>query len=206
MPDEGAPTVEIRELAANQYALFFFLDDDSALDGHTWSDLIQAYGRAENLSLDDVIHDPESDLYSATATAIEPLEEVAAAIDALAGNSKLRSEYLRAISTTDRPHDDEDMTTEEFLEWMVEAEYNMAVSRNFMFDLDSLRDAQQAETIKREIERRGYKVTLEIDDPDIYFQITARIQPLLIEVLEIEAYLRSVAAKFGVRYIGFGIN
>lgn len=198
--------VEIKKTENEQYCLIFNPSDiERSIDGYAWELLIKAYCRDEKISLEDVNHDPESDMYGAFASDIRPLEGIAVAIEALASNNILRDKLLKVVSELTISRDDDDMSTEEFLEWMSEAGYDMSTPKAFIFDLDCVKDEEQAKAIQIEVERKGYKTETEILDDEVYFQVKVSVKPVLDLVLEIESSLESVARKYNAKYIGFGI-
>lgn len=144
-------------------------------------------------------------MYSALASNKEPLEEIATAIETLISNRDLCEKYVKSYDQLAFSEDD-DMSTEEFIAWMDDAGYNMNRPRIFKFDLDYIEDEKQAELIKNIIENKGYKTKIETYDGEVFFELRANIKPNLKDILEIESFLESVAKKYNVKYIGFGIN
>ncbi len=192
-------------MKSGQYYLTFHSDVEcGSIDGYIWSLLVQAYCRANKMSLAGASHDPESDSYSAIAQEMEPLEKISEAIDALLADDSLREDYISRIGELDQSQDDDDLTTKEYLEWMTEAEYDMTVPQTFTFDLDGVKDAEQARVIQSEIEKKGYKTKVEIIDGEVFFEVIVKTEPTLNVVLDIESYLESVALTFDAKYIGFG--
>jgi len=199
--------VKIEALDTNQYYLSFDVNDiKHSKDGHTWALLIQTYCRNKKINLGDVTHDPESDLYAAIASTKESLEKISSVIQVLISDHYLFEKTLQKVNELDDYHDEDDMTTEEFLEWMSEAGYDMSKPKTFDFLLDNLINPEQAKLIENEIKAKRYKTRVDVSDPDdIFFQIKVSVKPSLDLVLEIEEYLESIALKYGVRYIGCGI-
>ncbi len=198
--------IGIEKLDDGQYYLVFHPSDTRlSYDGHTWAMLVISYCNAENIAIGDVTHDPESDMYSAISLNVGQLESIKTAIEVLMSNSNLCETLASQFKELDEGYEEGDLTTEEFLEWMDEAGYDMTKPRTFIFDLDAFENMEQAETVKNEIEKKGYNVKAELLEDDIYFSIKISLKPSLALISEIELYLQSVALRHGIKYIGFGV-
>lgn len=143
-------------------------------------------------------------MYSAIAAKKEPLEEISRAIVKLSSNTAVREKLLAQI---DELGDfDDDMTTEEFLEWMAIAGFDMKVPQLFNFGLDSFQDSEQASSVRAEIERQGYRTDVEVIDDEVFFDINVRTLPTLSSLQKTEHFIKTVALKYDVKYIGFGVD
>lgn len=197
--------IEIAQLENEEYCLVFRpLDVGSPLDGHTWSLLVQAYCYAEKVLFGDVVHDPESDMYSAISARKEQLEEISGVIEKLSSDTAVRQKLLAQIEELE--DFDDDMTTEEFLEWMATAGFDMSVPQLFDFGLDSFQDVEQATSVQAEIEHQGYRTDIEVIDDEVFFDINVITLPTLSSLQKIEHFLKTVALKYEVKYIGFGVE
>ena len=94
----------------------------------------------------------------------------------------LLDKYISIVSELDQSQNDDDLTTEEFLEWMVVAGYDMTARTAFTFDFDQIKNAEQASTIRNAVERRGYETNIEILEGELYFEVVVETKPLLEDI------------------------
>lgn len=179
--------IEITKIDTEEYCLFFRpLDAGIPLDGHILSLLVQAFCSAEKVNIEDTVHDPESDMYIAIMPRKEQLEDISKAIVTLSSNTVIREKILTRIGELNDP--DDDMTTEDFLEWMSSAGFDMTMPQFFEFGLDSFQDSEQANSVQAEIEQQGYKTDVEVIDDDVFFDIIVKTIPTLSSLQKIECF------------------
>ncbi len=199
-------TIEILDLKPDGFNLVFLPSNiESSADGHTWSLIIKAHCISEKTNINDIIFDPESDMFSALSNKKKSLEKLAIIIDSLINNHLIYEKALAGIETVSNSSD-EDMTTEEYLEYMKDIGLNMSVKHTFEFMLDSFDSEKQAIVVKKILEGEGYSPKFEIHDDDIYFSLVLQLQPIESEVNKIESLLNRVSVMHGVEYIGFGVD
>lgn len=200
-----ARMVKIEKIEGEDYLLIFRPSDaGSSLDGNAWSLLVHAYCNAINAPIGDVVHDPESDMYAAISADRKQLEAISKAIEVLSRDPALRDTLLSEIDHVDEI--DDDLTTEEFLAWMADAGFDMTAPQTFNFGFDSFRNLEQVKNVQAEIERHGYMAEVEVTEDDIFFEVNVDTMPALSALQEIENYLESIALKYDIKYIGFGVD
>lgn len=192
--------IQIEKLETDEYMLTFDVNQFSGdIDGHKWSLLIQSYSKKETIDLEGVIHDPESDIYSASASSIEPLQKAVAIIKRLIADKKLMDIALKSIEN--KYHDEDDMSIEEFLQIMEEAGQDMNRPRNVTFLFSTMQDKVLAKKFENELKKKGYKTDIDIFDGDFIIEVKITMKPKLCDIQAIEKKFRSMAFKYGVTYI-----
>ena len=87
---------------------------------------------------------------------------------------------------------------------MVESGYDMSSLRQFRFELYGFETVQLAETLKKEIENKGYEVYMHIFEEGVYiFQVIVHVIPSIDTLRKIESYIQSIALKNNLEYIHF---
>jgi len=197
--------IEIISLKPKGYSLLFQPSVfGSNLDGHTWSTLIQAHCISEQIKIDDVIFDPESDLFNAISQRKESLEVITTVIELLSKNSIAPENTLAQVSSIS--DSDEDMNTKEFLEWMSDAGFDLTIPQAFEFGFDSFKDVEHSKIVQKALKEEGYSAEIEEIDDDVYFDINIKILPNEQELIKVESCFERIAARFHIDYLGFGVD
>jgi len=192
--------IQIEKLTANEYLLTFDPNEfDGGIDGHKWSLLIQSYGKKEKIDLEEVFHDPESDLYSASASTIEPLQKIVSIIKLLITDKNSMNLALEFIGN--KFHDEDDMSIKEFWELKKEAGFDMSRPRKVTFLFSTLQDKTLAKKIERELLKNDYKTEIDTLDGDLIIEAETTMVADLYSLQEVEKNFRSMALKYGAIYI-----
>ena len=192
--------IQIEKLEADGYILTFDVSQFSEeVDGHKWSLLIKSHSKNEAINLGGVVHDPESDFYSATAPSIEPLRKVASIIQLLTSDKKLMD--IAADKIDGKYHDEDDMSIEEWLQLMEEAGFDMNTPRKTSFLFSTLQDKTLTKRIEKELENYGYKTEVDIFEGDFLIEAQTTMKPQLSEIYKVEEKFKAMALNFGAIYI-----
>ena len=193
-------TIQIEKLETNDYILTFDVNQFSEnIDGHKWSLLIKSYSEKEVIDLEGIVHDPESDFYSATAASIEPLQRVVSIIKILTSNKNLKD--MAAESIGSKYHDEDDMSTEEWLKMLEEEGVDMNIPRKTTFLFSTMQDDALAKKIEKELKKNDYKTEIDIFDGDFIIEAQINMKPKLSDIQEVEEEFRSMAFNYGAIYI-----
>ena len=202
--------VEIKKIDNIGYQLILIPSDvNKVFDGHDWASLIQIYCDKKNILIEDVCHDPESDMYSAISSNLKQLESIKKSIKSLIKDSNLSGKLLIEAKEliNDKNTDALDHFAEDYLNWMNESGYDMSFIRQFRFEISGFKNAQQAEFLKIEIEKKGYEVYLHIFEESVYiFQVIVHLMPSLNAVKTVESYIHSLVFKNNLDYIHFKVH
>lgn len=193
--------LQIEKIEGNDYILTFdvsqFSDD---IDGHVWAMLIKSHMKNRAIELEGVDHDPESNFYCATASSIEPLKKVASVIQILASDRNLR-EIATASFVESKYHDEDDMSTGEWLEMLEESGIDMDKHRKASFFFSTFQDENLAKRIEEELNNNDYKTEIDLFDGDFIVEAKTTMKPKLNEINRIEEELKSMALDCGAIYI-----
>lgn len=195
--------IEISDNGEHGYSLVFDPSDiNSSHDGHNWSTIIKNHCIASNVIIDELTFDPESDMFSAYSEKSEPLETLRQAIEQLLSDDELLNSY--STDTNDIEDSDDDMTNEEFVEWMKENGIGNT-PQIFEFSFDAFNDKKQAKALESELTELGFNPNIEKIDGEIFFDLSVKIMPDVAELDAIESIFKRLAKQHGVKYLGFGV-
>ena len=193
--------IQIEKLESNGYILTFdvnqFSDD---IDGHKWSMMIKSHVKNESIKLEGVDHDPESDFYCATSSSIEPLKKIASVIQALAADGNLRDIAIASF-LENKYHDENDMSTGEWLEMLEESGVDMGKPRKASFLFSTLQDENLAKKVEKELNSKGYKTEIDLYEGDFLIEAQTTMKPKLNEINKVEEEFKSMALNYGAIYI-----
>lgn len=193
--------IQIDEIERNRYVLTFDVNQFSEdIDGHKWSMMIKFHIKNEAIEIEGVGHDPESDFYCATAASIEPLKKVASVIQVLASDRNIR-DIATASFLENKYHDEDDMSTKEWLELLEESGVDMNKPRKANFLFSTMQDENLAKIIEEELSSKGYKIEVDFFDGDFIVEAQTTLKPRFSEINKIEEEFRSLALNYGAIYI-----
>ena len=193
--------IQIENHESNGYILTFDVNEfHEDIDGHNWSVLIKSYLKNEGIELEGLEHDPESDFYCAFASSIEPLQTIGSIIQKLALDKNLRHMTL-VSSVSSKYHDEDDMSTEEWLNMLKEEGVDMDKPRKARFLFSTLQDENLAKKVEKELNSKGYKAEIDLFEGDFIVEAQTTMKPELSEINKIEEEFRSMALNYGAIYI-----
>jgi len=131
-PNMENESIHIQKIETNDYMLTVDVNQIGELiDGHKWTLLIKSHSQKEAIDLKGVMHDSESDFYTATASCIEPLQKIKSIIQLLNSDKDLMNIALETIGN--KYHDEDDMSTEQWLNLLLETGVDMNQFRKATF-------------------------------------------------------------------------
>ena len=197
--------LEIVDLGENGFSLIFDLSGlESNHDGHAWNEIVKAHCRFKKFSVEDIIFDSESDFFAAHSASRELLEKLAKEISSLVEKSDdITAAEIASPALGDC---DDDLTNEEFVEWMREVGFDMKAKQTFEFGFDSFRNKNQVAKIEEAIAILGFKPAVEIFDDEIILDVITEIIPEESALNSIEASFLGIAKKYGVVYVGYIVD
>jgi len=98
-------------------------------------------------------------------------------------------------------HDEDDMSTEEWLKMLEEEGVDMNIPRKTTFLFSTMQDDALAKKIEKELKKNDYKMEIDIFDGDFIIEAQTNMKPKLSDIQEVEEEFRSMAFNYGAIYI-----